>query len=233
MLPFIFADTRMIPVSFTRAGDKNGVPEELLDTGTQRLVGDLDELPHPVLGYRLIEAPGQHATLSARAMPVDQVHRRSPISSLVLTFGCKFACPYCPIPSYNQRQYRVKSALLQDRLEEAISQAQRAHKMVAVLLIDLDGFKRVNDSLGHAAGDHLLQAVAARLSAGVRGADTACRHGGDEFVIMLPDVEGLAMADAVVAKLRARLYEPHVIEGHEIRITASVGSALYRRRGQL
>ncbi len=90
-------------------GDKNGVPEELVDTGIQRLLGDLDELPHPVLGYRLMEPPGGHATLSARAMPVDQVRQRSPISSLVLTFGCKFACSYCPIPAYNQRQYRVKS----------------------------------------------------------------------------------------------------------------------------
>jgi radical SAM superfamily enzyme YgiQ (UPF0313 family) len=90
-------------------GGENGVPEELVDTGIQRLVGDLDELPHPVLGYRLVEPPGRHATLSARAMPVGEVQKRSPISSLVLTFGCKFACPYCPIPAYNQRQYRVKS----------------------------------------------------------------------------------------------------------------------------
>jgi hypothetical protein len=90
-------------------GDKNGVPEELVDTGIQRLLADLDELPHPVLGYRLMEPPGRHAGLSARAMPADQVARCSPISSLVLTFGCKFACSYCPIPAYNQRQYRVKS----------------------------------------------------------------------------------------------------------------------------
>jgi radical SAM superfamily enzyme YgiQ (UPF0313 family) len=89
--------------------DKNGVPEELVDTGIQRLVGDLDELPHPVLGYRLVEPPGRGETLGARAMPVEDVQRKSPISSLVLTFGCKFACPYCPIPAYNQRQYRVKS----------------------------------------------------------------------------------------------------------------------------
>jgi hypothetical protein len=80
-----------------------------LSAALQHLVGDLDELPHPVLGCRLMEPPGRHATLSARAMPVDQVQQRSPISSLVLTFGCKFACPYCPIPAYNQRQYRVKS----------------------------------------------------------------------------------------------------------------------------
>src|SRR4029079_7634722 len=90
-------------------GDKNGVPEELVDTGIQRLVGDLDELPHPVLGYRLLEPPGRHATLSTGAMQVDQVRKRSPISSLVLTFGCKFACQYCPIPAYNQRQHRLKS----------------------------------------------------------------------------------------------------------------------------
>jgi len=90
-------------------GGKDGLAEELVDTGIQRLVGDLDELPHPVLGYRLLEPPGRHANLSMRAMPADQVHRRSPLASLVLTFGCKFACPYCPIPAYNQRQYRVKS----------------------------------------------------------------------------------------------------------------------------
>ncbi|RMF75493.1 MAG: radical SAM protein [Planctomycetota bacterium] len=86
-----------------------GVAEELIDTGVQRLVGDLDELPHPALGYRLLEPPSRAATLGARALPADQVRRYSPIGSLVLTFGCKFACPYCPIPAYNQRQHRVKS----------------------------------------------------------------------------------------------------------------------------
>ncbi len=90
-------------------GDSNGFPEELTDTGVQRLVADLDELPHPALGYRLLEPPGRHATLSAHALPVDQVRKKSPLSSLVLTFGCKFNCPYCPIPAYNQRQYRAKS----------------------------------------------------------------------------------------------------------------------------
>jgi radical SAM superfamily enzyme YgiQ (UPF0313 family) len=90
-------------------GGLNGVPEELVDTGMQRLVADLDELPHPVLGYRLLEPPGRQATLSPYALPIGQVGKRSPISSLVLTFGCKFNCPYCPIPAYNQRQYRVKS----------------------------------------------------------------------------------------------------------------------------
>ena len=90
-------------------GERDGIAEKLIDTGTQRLLGDLDELPHPVLGYRLLEPPSRAATLASRALPADRVRRHTPISSIVMTFGCKFACPYCPIPAYNQRQYRTKS----------------------------------------------------------------------------------------------------------------------------
>lgn len=89
--------------------DRRGVAQELVDTGLQRLLGDLDELPHPVLGYRLLEPPSAGPTLAPRALPAGQVARYSSIASLVLTFGCKFACPYCPIPAYNQRQHRAKS----------------------------------------------------------------------------------------------------------------------------
>ncbi len=89
--------------------DRHGVAEELVDTGIQKLLGDLDELPHPVLGYRLLERPSRKPTLAAHAIPASQVGYYSPIGSLVLTFGCKFACPYCPIPAYNQRQHRLKS----------------------------------------------------------------------------------------------------------------------------
>jgi radical SAM superfamily enzyme YgiQ (UPF0313 family) len=90
-------------------GDREDVPEELIDTGIQRLLGDLDELPDPVLGYRLLEAPSRLATLDNQPLPASRIRKLSPISSIVLTFGCKFACQYCPIPAYNQRQYRVKS----------------------------------------------------------------------------------------------------------------------------
>jgi diguanylate cyclase (GGDEF)-like protein len=79
--------------------------------------------------------------------------------------------------------------LLRDRLEQALAHAARQRKEVALLLLDLDGFKSINDRLGHARGDKLLQAVAQRLQLNVRGADTACRYGGDEFVIMLPEVD--------------------------------------------
>lgn len=89
--------------------DERGVPRELVDTGVQRLVGDLDELPSPVHGFRLLEAPSGSATLAAQPLPAGRVRRYSPIAAMVLTFGCKFNCPYCPIPAYNQRQHRVKS----------------------------------------------------------------------------------------------------------------------------
>ncbi len=89
--------------------DREGVAEELVDTGIQRLLGDLDELPHPVLGYQLLEPPSRKLTLGPQPLPASRIRRYSPIGSLVLTLGCKFACPYCPIPAYNQRQYRVKS----------------------------------------------------------------------------------------------------------------------------
>lgn len=98
-----------IPGLVYSRGDRDGLAEELVDTGIQRLLGDLDELPHPVLGYQLLEPPSRKATLGSQALPAGEIRRYSPIGSLVLTFGCKFACPYCPIPAYNQRQHRVKS----------------------------------------------------------------------------------------------------------------------------
>src|SRR5438477_1829663 len=98
-----------IPGLVYARGKRDGLPDELVDTGIQRLVGNLDELPDSVLGYRLLEAPSRRPTLAAEALPANRVRKLSPISSVVLTFGCKFACPYCPIPAYNQRQHRVKS----------------------------------------------------------------------------------------------------------------------------
>jgi radical SAM superfamily enzyme YgiQ (UPF0313 family) len=101
--------------------DSAGIAEELVDTGVQRLLGDLDELPHPVAGYRLLEPPSQMPTLAAHPLPANHVARHSPIGSLVMTHGCKFACPYCPIPAYNQRQYRVKSG---ERIADEMTRIQ-------------------------------------------------------------------------------------------------------------
>ena len=107
-------------------GDAAGArpPEQLVDTGIQRLVGDLDELADPVLGYRVLEPASKRPTLATRALGPRQIRWRTPIASIVMTLGCKFGCPYCPIPAYNQRQYRTKSG---SRIADEIEQLYHAY----------------------------------------------------------------------------------------------------------
>ena len=116
--------------------------------------------------------------------------------------------------------------LLLDRLAQALQRAERHHTHVAVLFLDLDDFKLINDSLGHAAGDHLLVEVGQRLTAQLRGTDTAARFGGDEFVLVCEglsdDQESVRIADRITAALRP----PFLIDGREIPITASIGIAV-------
>ena len=114
-----------------------------------------------------------------------------------------------------------------DRLHQALVRAKRQREQLALLLLDLDGFKNINDKMGHAAGDELLRQVAERLLSCIRGSDTACRYGGDEFVLLLPEVDGETRALAVAAKIRARLAEPYMLDGHPVLVTASIGVALY------
>ena len=85
------------------------VPQELIDTGVQRFVGDLDELPDPAPGFGLLEPPGRKVTLASRALAPSRVRKYSRIASIVVTCGCRFGCPFCPIPAYSQRQLRFKS----------------------------------------------------------------------------------------------------------------------------
>lgn len=119
-------------------------------------------------------------------------------------------------------------ALLLDRLNQAMLQATRQHKAVGLLLLDLDGFKTVNDQFGHNVGDLLLQQVAARLLHCIRGCDTACRYGGDEFVIMLPEARGAEDTEAVKQKLRAHLSEPFRLGDHVVAIGVSIGAAVFK-----
>ncbi|MHB8952341.1 MAG: B12-binding domain-containing radical SAM protein [Pirellulaceae bacterium] len=106
---------------------RNGAPEELVDTGIQQLLEDLDELPHATLGYRLLEPPNTKATLERHALSNNRVRTHSPISSIVMTVGCKFRCSYCPIPAYNQRQYRVKSG---ERIAHEMGQISESYGIV-------------------------------------------------------------------------------------------------------
>ncbi len=122
--------------------------------------------------------------------------------------------------------------LLGDRLEQALAGARRTGRGVAVLFIDLDNFKPVNDAHGHEAGDRLLQAVAARLRSVIRETDTLARLGGDEFVLVMPELEYDGYAEVVAEKCRAVFDSPFIIAGQEIRGAASIGIALAPADGE-
>ncbi len=120
-------------------------------------------------------------------------------------------------------------ALLADRATQAMLQAARRHKTIGLLLLDLDQFKSINDQLGHSAGDLLLQQVATRLLECIRGYDSACRYGGDEFIVLLPEIDVASHEQqmlAVVQKIRTRLAEPYLLGGWFVAIGVSIGAAV-------
>lgn len=121
--------------------------------------------------------------------------------------------------------------LLTDRLHEAIELAVRYRRQLAVLYLDVDRFKHINDSLGHVIGDRLLQSVAKRLLECVRASDTISRQGGDEFVILLPEVAHPQDAALCADKMLEALRVPHRIDDHELHVTASIGIATYPEDG--
>jgi diguanylate cyclase (GGDEF)-like protein/PAS domain S-box-containing protein len=121
--------------------------------------------------------------------------------------------------------------LLNDRLTQAITRAQRNRKKLAVLFVDMDRFKNVNDSLGHDIGDRLLQSIAQRLLGCVRGADTVSRQGGDEFVILLSEVTHARDAAVSAEKILLAMSTPHDIDEHELHLTASIGIVTYPADG--
>lgn len=122
--------------------------------------------------------------------------------------------------------------LLNDRLTGAIVLARRHGKPLAVLFLDIDGFKTVNDSLGHAAGDVLLRAIAAELAGSLRQSDTVSRYSGDEFVIVLSEIESGDHATVVAKKLLRAVAGPHRVGARDVMVTASIGIALYPVHGQ-
>ncbi len=117
--------------------------------------------------------------------------------------------------------------LFQDRLSKALERARRHGLIFAVLLLDLDRFKNINDSLGHAVGDHFLKAISTRLAGVIRECDTAARIGGDEFVVVLEDIDDISNVTSVATKLLKVLAEPVQVERHELYTTASIGISVY------
>jgi diguanylate cyclase (GGDEF)-like protein len=117
--------------------------------------------------------------------------------------------------------------LLADRLSHAIAQAQRNRAIVAICYLDLDGFKQINDTQGHQAGDVALKIVAARMTEVLRASDTAARVGGDEFVVLMSELDSIASVKPLLERLLHAIDQPMDINGQSTRVSASMGVSLY------
>jgi len=121
--------------------------------------------------------------------------------------------------------------LLLDRISRGFAQTERAESLLAILFLDLDKFKQINDTLGHDVGDELLKTIAVRVSASVRGTDTVSRTGGDEFTIVLPDINTRSDVEKVAQKILDGINGFLDVKGHQLEVLASIGIALYPSDG--
>jgi len=121
--------------------------------------------------------------------------------------------------------------LLRDRLQQALAQAQRSNKLAALMFLDLDRFKSVNDSLGHLVGDHLLKAVAKRLQQCLRQVDTLSRQGGDEFLVVLTNMESAEEVGSIAEKMQHQIAAPFQVHGHTVVTSFSAGISIYPHDG--
>ncbi|HTJ94511.1 MAG TPA: EAL domain-containing protein [Pararobbsia sp.] len=133
--------------------------------------------------------------------------------------------------NYDALTHLPNRNLLRDRLSQALNRAQRGAGRVAVVFLDLDGFKNVNDSLGHSVGDKLLTVIAGRLAGCVRASDTVARHGGDEFVVVLTDPEDERALNTWAERVRHAISEAVWVDGHEFYVGCSLGASMFPQDG--
>jgi diguanylate cyclase (GGDEF)-like protein len=174
--------------------------------------------------------------LGALMLSATRFHRRSTEVVAERRERCKAQTLLNRQALYDDLTGLANRRLLMERLDQELTRAIRHQRQGAVFFLDLDRFKHINDSLGHPVGDELLQQVAARIRKRTRGEDTAGRFGGDEFVVVLPEIgtgpEGAGgEIQRVAMELQQFLSRPYVVEGHELDITASVGIALFPSDG--
>ncbi|MHB1675981.1 MAG: putative bifunctional diguanylate cyclase/phosphodiesterase [Sulfuriferula sp.] len=181
-------------------------------------------------GTILIRRDGSEVAIEDSAAPIHDSGGR--ISGAVMVFHDISAAQAMALKMAHLAQHDFLTnlpnrLLLNDRITQAIVQAERRGTQLAVLFLDLDNFKHINDSLGHEIGDKLLQSVAQRLSTCVRGCDTVSRQGGDEFVILLSEGKDVKDAALTADKILATLAQPQSIADHELHVTTSIGISTY------
>jgi diguanylate cyclase (GGDEF)-like protein/PAS domain S-box-containing protein len=183
----------------------------------------------------LIRRDGFESAIEDSAAPIHD--RAGRVIGAVIVFHDVSAARAMSQQMTHSAQYDVLTnlpnrLLFNDRIAQSISLAHRQKRHFGVLFLDLDRFKCINDSLGHAIGDELLQSVSRRLLASVRGSDTVSRQGGDEFVILLSEIAYPGDAGRSAEKILLSLSAPHLIEGNDLQINGSIGISIYPEDGE-
>lgn len=181
-------------------------------------------------GCVLITRGGDEVPIEDSAAPIHDRHGR--VSGAVLVFrdvsqSREMVRKMSHLAHHDSLTGLPNRMLLTERVTRAIGLAHRHGRQVALLFLDLDDFKSINDSLGHEVGDQVLRCVAERLTSCVRATDTVCRRSGDEFVVLLAEIEEPLDAVHVAEKCRAALAAPQVVGGHELQVTLSIGISVY------
>ena len=188
----------------------------------------------PVRGVLVHRTSGQRFQVEETASPIADRHGAVTGAVAVLrdvTEAVAMAERMAHLAQYDALTDLPNRVLLQDRAQLAMAQARREGKSLAVMYLDLDGFKEVNDRLGHDVGDILLVQFAQRLQAAVRASDTVCRQGGDEFVVLLPGLDGVEPACLVARKILAACDAAFELAGQPVRVGVSGGIALFPQHG--
>ena len=183
----------------------------------------------------LIRRDGFESGIEDSAAPIHD--RAGRITGAVIVFHDVTAARAMSVQMTHSAQHDVVTnlpnrLLLNDRIAQSIASGRRWNRPLAVIFLDLDRFKYINDSLGHAIGDKLLQSVSKRLLASVRASDTVSRQGGDEFVILLSEITYPEDAATSAKKILLSLSAPHSIGGHDLQINASIGVSVYPEDGE-
>jgi diguanylate cyclase (GGDEF)-like protein/PAS domain S-box-containing protein len=194
-----------------------------------------DETMALTAGTTLIRRDGSEAAIEDSAAPIHDVNGRIVGAVIVfhdITTAQAMVAKMAHLAQHDSLTNLPNRVLLDDRIAQAIALAKRRSTHLALLFLDLDNFKHINDSLGHATGDKLLQSVAQRLCTCVRNSDTVSRLGGDEFVILVTQDKHAQDAALIANKILAALAVSHVIDEHDLYVTTSIGISTYPADGQ-
>lgn len=211
----------------------DGDTRERAMSPAQRAI-DEGKIVELALGSVLIQRDGEVLAIEDSAAPIRDRHGKIAGAVIVFHNANQSGAAIEKMSYHAQHDFLTglpNRMLLLERLTQEIAMSKRRHKKIALLFLDLDRFKQINDTHGHIIGDHLLQNVAAELRDCVRNTDTVSRHSGDEFVVLLTEIEVIEDVTQVADKILARFSAPRTIDGLELQIALSIGIAVYPESG--